>query len=121
MEIGQRLLKEFLDNSKVIPDFIDPKLTSNKNAFFVAQELFYSLKPLFKDYILPSNRIDECFLDFTDVLEKMINEDPYVTIDYLKMIKNILTYYEGISLSEEGFEVAENIKNMRSILNNIIL
>jgi hypothetical protein len=121
MEIEKRLLREFMDNSRVIPDFIDTKSLSNKNAFFEAQNLFSTLSILFKPVVLNQNRIDEVFLDFTEILETLIEIDPYVSLDYLKMMKNILNYYEGIALEEEAFEVAENIKNLKLIIKNIIL
>jgi hypothetical protein len=60
-------------------------------------------------------------LDFTDVLERLIEIDPYVSLDYLSMMKNILNYYEGICQYEEAFEVAQNIKNFKDIIKNIIL
>ena len=119
--IEVRLMQHFLRNAKLVPDFISGRYVAHKNAFFTAETLFQRLATLFRPHIITEHAIDQLFIEFCEILEEIMEQDEWVSLEYARYFKILLNIYMENAEEEEAFEVAENLKNFSILMNTLKL
>jgi hypothetical protein len=109
MEIQRELIMNFLTDSNNIPDFISARKFTHKKCFYMAVDMFVSLRELLEPTILCEKTIKKIYNDTLGFINDMFDVEPSIGMEYFIMVSDIITFYRNIAVDNELYETAENL------------
>jgi hypothetical protein len=109
----------FIQDTKVIPEFITCRKFTHKKCFDISQNLFYFLRKLYSGKVLPSNEIKNIFIEILGCINDMLDIDSVVALEYHRYILDIVSFYKEVAIENELYETAENLNRFFELMADI--
>ena len=107
--LEMELLHNFIEDTKVIPDFISGRKFTHKKCFDISQDIFFYLKSLYKSDILSDNEVKRIYFSVINCVNEMLDIDSKVGLEYYRFIFEMTQFYKEQAIDNELFEIAENL------------
>lgn len=108
-KLHMELLHNFIEDTKVIPDFISGRKFTHKKCFDISQDIFFYLKELYTNQILPDNEVKNLYYVIINCINEMLDIDSLVGLEYYRFIFDMTEFYKQQAIDNELFEVAQNL------------
>lgn len=107
--LQMELLHNFIEDTKVIPDFISGRKFTHKKCFDISQHVFLYLKDLYSSKILTDNEIRNVYYVVINCINEMLDIDSEIGLEYYRFIFDMSEFYKYQAVENELFEIAENL------------
>jgi hypothetical protein len=107
--LEMELLHNFIEDTKVIPDFISGRKFTHKKCFDISQDIFFYLKSLYQSDILSDNEVKRIYFSVINCVNEMLDIDSKVGLEYYRFIFEMTQFYKEQAIDNELFEIAENL------------
>lgn len=107
--LQMELLHNFIEDTKVIPDFISGRKFTHKKCFDISQHVFLYLKDLYSSKILTDNEIRNVYYVVINCINEMLDIDSEIGLEYYRFIFEMSLFYKDQAVENELFEIAENL------------
>lgn len=118
-KLQMELEYNFIQDTKVIPEFITGRKFTHKKCFDISQNLFYFLRKLYSGEVLPSNEVKNIFIEILGCINDMLDIDSVIALEYHRYILDIVSFYKEVAIENELYETAENLNRFFELMADI--
>jgi SNF2 family DNA or RNA helicase len=114
-KLEMELLHNFVEDTRVIPDFISGRKFTHKKCFDISQDIFFYIKDLYRADILSDNEVKKIYFTVISCINEMLDIEPKVGLEYYRFIFDMCVFYREQAIENELYEIAENLNKFNEL------